>query len=163
MRERSTIPGTHSLTIEPVPEFGYSRPANGQRALTISPRGERPLDAEGFGRSRNASAPDAPDQRPVGRYGVADDASQTFMPVPRSKASTVTRRDTRPVIPRRAARGSYRPSHRPAEDTVDLVAQRRVHEPPSWLLSGTLMALAVISLLATSVWLAYHYAQTWPR
>jgi hypothetical protein len=111
-----------------MPEPGYRRPANGQRALTISPRAERPFD-----------------------------------PVPRSKASTVTRRDTRPVAPRRAARDPYRPAHRPLEDTVDLGAQCRVHEPPSWLLSGTLMALAVISLLATSVWLAYHYAHTWLR
>jgi hypothetical protein len=116
------------LTIEPMPEPGYRRPANGQRALAISPRAERPFDA-----------------------------------VPRSKASTVTRRDTRPVAPRRAARDPYRPAHRPLEDTGDLGAQCRVHEPPSWLLSGTLMALGVISLLATSVWLAYHYAQMWLR
>ena len=142
-----------------MPEPGYRRPANGQRALTISPRGERPFDAEDFGRSRSASVPDAPDLRPIGRYGVADDASRTFMPVPRSNASTVTRR----VAPRRAARDPYRPAHRPLEDTVDLVAERRIHEPPSWLLSGTLMALAVISLLATSVWLAYHYAHAWQR
>jgi hypothetical protein len=151
------------LTIEPVPESGYRRPANGQRPLAISPRGERPFHAEDFGRSRNASAADAPDHRPIGRYGVAGDVWQTFMPVPRSKASNLTRRDTRPVAPRRAARDPYRPAHRPLEDTVGLVAPSRVHEPPSWLLSGTLMALAVISLLATSVWLAYHYAHTWLR
>jgi hypothetical protein len=84
-------------------------------------------------------------------------------PGPTSKALTVTRRDTRPIATDRAARGPYRPAHRPPEDTVDMVAQCHVHEPPSWLLSGTLMALGVISLLATSVWLAYHYAQTWLR
>jgi hypothetical protein len=75
----------------------------------------------------------------------------------------MTRRDSRPVELRRAARSPYRPTHRTPDDTTDLVGQSRVHEPPSWLLSGTLMALAVISLLATSVWLAYHYAQTWLR
>jgi hypothetical protein len=84
-------------------------------------------------------------------------------PGPTSELSTVTRRDTSPVAPRRAASGPYRPAHRPPEDTADLVAQCRVDEPPSWLLSGTLMALGVISLLATSVWLAYHYAQAWLR
>jgi len=84
-------------------------------------------------------------------------------PGPTSKALTVTRRDTRPIATDRAVRGPYRPAHRPPEDTVDMVAQCHVHEPPSWLLSGTLMALGVISLLATSVWLAYYYAHTWLR
>jgi hypothetical protein len=75
----------------------------------------------------------------------------------------VTRPDDRPVTPRHAGPGPSRPAHRAPEDAVDLVAEWRGHEPPSWWLSGTLMALAVILLLVTCVWLAYHFAHTWLR
>jgi hypothetical protein len=75
----------------------------------------------------------------------------------------VTLRDNRPVAHHRAAADPYRPAHRSAEDAVDLTEQWRGHGPPSWRLSGTLLALAVILLLVTCAWLAYQYTQMWLR
>jgi hypothetical protein len=74
-----------------------------------------------------------------------------------------SRQGNRPIAPRHSADGPYRPAHRTAEDTVDLLDQAPAQEPPSWLLSGTLIGLAVIVLLIGCVWLAYHIAQSGVR
>jgi hypothetical protein len=62
---------------------------------------------------------------------------------------------TRPVVPQ-----PYRPVHhaRP-NDTVDLTNRLPRAEPPSWLLSGPLLAAGVLLLLVVAAWLAYQYAR----